>query len=211
MIARFLERYPAVKLELDLTPRRVDLVAENFDIAIRMGDLGDDATLSARPITLEQPGLYAAPSYLARHGIPEHPDDLVDHDVLCLLSRTGGGLPWTLIRGKVKWERALSARLTANSPDLLARIASRGAGIAVSSTLFAQPYMQTGELVRVLPEWEMPTASGWAVFPSRKLMPAKTRAFLEMIQSACTEKGHSPQAAVAAFKARAAQDELLSE
>jgi len=211
VIARFLERYPAVKLELDLTPRRVDLVAENFDIAIRMGDLGDDATLSARPITLEQPGLYAAPSYLARHGIPEHPDDLVDHDVLCLLSRTGGGLPWTLIRGKVKWERALSARLTANSPDLLARIASRGAGIAVSSTLFAQPYMQTGELVRVLPEWEMPTASGWAVFPSRKLMPAKTRAFLEMIQSACTEKGHSPQAAVAAFKARAAQDELLSE
>jgi len=209
VIARFLERYPAVRLEMDLTPRRVDLVAENFDIAIRMGDLPNDATLSARPITLEHPGLYAAPSYLARRGIPEHPDDLDAHDVLCILSRTGGAMPWTLTRGKLRWERALNARLTANSPDLLARIASRGAGIAVSSTLFAQPYMQTGELVRVLPEWDMPTASGWAVFPSRKLMPAKTRAFLEMIESACTEKGHSPHAAVAAFKARAAlEDEL---
>ncbi len=210
VIARFLERYPAVRLEMDLTPRRVDLVAENFDIAIRMGDLPNDATLSARPITLEQPGLYAAPSYLARRGIPEHPDDLDAHDVLCILSRTGGAMPWTLMRGKLRWERALNARLTANSPDLLARIASRGAGIALSSTLFAQPYMQTGELVRVLPEWDMPTASGWAVFPSRKLMPAKTRAFLEMIESACTEKGHSPHAAVAAFKARAAlEDEAV--
>lgn len=209
VIARFLERYPAVKLEMDLTPRRVDLVAENFDIAIRMGDLPDDATLSARPITLEQPGLYAAPSYLARRGIPEHPDDLDLHDVLCILSRSGGALPWTLTRGKLRWERALNARLTANSPDLLARIASRGAGIALSSTLFAQPYMHTGELVRVLPEWDMPTANGWAVFPSRKLMPAKTRAFLEMIESACTEKGHSPHAAVAAFKAGVAlRDEV---
>jgi len=209
VIARFLERYPAVKLEMDLTPRRVDLVAENFDIAIRMGDLPDDATLSARPITLEQPGLYAAPSYLARRGIPEHPDDLDLHDVLCILSRSGGALPWTLTRGKLRWERALNARLTANSPDLLARIASRGAGIALSSTLFAQPYMHTGELVRVLPEWDMPTANGWAVFPSRKLIPAKTRAFLEMIESACTEKGHSPHAAVAAFKAGVAlRDEV---
>ena len=211
VIARFLERYPAVKLEMDLTPRRVDLVAENFDIAIRMGDLPDDATLSARPITLEQPGLYAAPSYLARCGIPEHPDDLGEHDVLCILSRTGGAEPWTLMRGKVRWKGALNARLTANSPDLLARIASRGAGIALSSTLFAQPYMQTGELVRVLPEWDMPTANGWAVFPSRKLMPAKTRAFLEMIESACTEKGHSPHAAVAAFKARAEREAALDE
>jgi DNA-binding transcriptional LysR family regulator len=153
VIARFLARYPQVTLELDLSPRRVDLVAENFDIAIRMGDLPDDATLSARPITLEQPGLYAAPGYLALHGIPEHPDDLAAHDLLCILSRSGGAAPWVLTRGKVRWERALPARLTANSPDLLARIAARGAGIALSSSLFAQPYMQAGELVRVLPEW----------------------------------------------------------
>jgi DNA-binding transcriptional LysR family regulator len=204
VIARFLERHPAVTLEMDLTPRRVDLVAENFDIAIRMGDLPDDATLSARPIVLERPGLYASPGYLARHGIPEHPDDLATHDLLCILSRSGGSAPWTLIRGKVRWERSLPARLTANSPDLLARIAARGAGIAFSSALFAQPYVQTGELVRVLPEWEMPTANGWAVFPSRKLMPAKTRAFLAMMEEMCMEAGHGPQAVATASRERAA-------
>lgn len=190
VVARFLAAYPAVSIEMDLTPRRVDLVAERFDIAIRMGDLPDDATLSARPITLEQPALYASPGYLARNGFPEHPDDLLEHEVLCILSRHGGAVPWTLTRGKVKWERSLNARMLANSPDMLARLAARGSGIALSSVLFAEPYVQTGELVRVLPEWVMPASNGWAVFPSRKLMPAKTRAFLEMIGALCREKGH---------------------
>lgn len=182
LITRFTERYPAVSLELDLSPRRVDLVAEGFDVAIRMGDLPEDSTLAARRIALERPGLYAAPSYIARRGLPEHPDDLLDHELLCILSRSGGPMPWILQRGKVTWRRELRARLTANSPELLARIACGGAGIAFSSNLFAAPYVEKGQLVRVLPEWEMPEATGWAVFPGRKLMPAKTRVFLDMLE-----------------------------
>jgi DNA-binding transcriptional LysR family regulator len=188
MIGRFLERYPAVNVELDLSPRRVDLVAENFDIAIRMGDLPDDATLAARRVTLQRFGLYASPGYTAVRGLPEHPDDLSGHDLLCLLSRGGGPAPWVLTRGKVRWQRELPARLTANSPDLLARIACSGAGIAASSELFAAPLVKTGELVRVLPEWDLPAAIGWAVFPGRRLMPAKTRAFLDMMEEMfCSE------------------------
>lgn len=182
LIARFTERYPAVSLELDLSPRRVDLVAEGFDIAIRMGDLPEDSTLAARRVALERFGLYAAPAYIARRGLPEHPDDLLQHDVLCILSRSGGPAPWKLQRGKTQWERGLQARLTANSPELLARIACGGAGIALSSDLFAASYLKKGELVRVLPEWEMPSAVGWAVFPGRRLMPAKTRVFLDMME-----------------------------
>jgi DNA-binding transcriptional LysR family regulator len=182
MIGRFLERYPAVGIELDLSPRRVDLVAENFDIAIRMGDLPDDASLAARRVTLQRFGLYASPCYTALRGLPEHPDDLLGHDLLCLLSRGGGPVRWRLTRGKVQWERELPARLTANSPDLLARIACSGAGIAASSELFAAPLVKKGELVRVLPEWDLPPATGWAVFPGRRLMPAKTRAFLDMME-----------------------------
>ncbi len=188
VIARFIERHPAVSLEMDLSPRRVDLIAENFDIAIRMGDLPDDASLNARPINTEYFGLYAAPSYLGKHGLPEHPDDLLQHDLLCMLSRNGGATPWVLQRGKQRWERQLSARLTANSPELLARIASQGAGIAGSSRTFAAPYLKTGELVRVLPEWDLPKASGWAVFPGRRLMPAKTRAFLDLMEETCRER-----------------------
>lgn len=188
MLAEFIRRYPAITLELDLSPRRVDLVAENFDIAIRMGDLPDDATLAARHIAFEHIGLYASPAYLATRGLPETPDDLEKHDLLCLLSRNGGAQAWQLTRGKVAWSRELPAKLTANSPDLLARIACAGAGIAASSELFAHPYLKTGELVRVLPEWELPQVTGWAVFPGRRLMPAKTRAFLDMLQSMSCEE-----------------------
>jgi DNA-binding transcriptional LysR family regulator len=182
LIPRFTERYPAVSLELDLSPRRVDLVAEGFDIAIRMGDLPEDSTLAARRVAVEHMGLYAAPAYLARRGLPEHPDDLLQHDALCILSRSGGPAPWELQRGKVGWKRALRARLTANSPELLARMACSGMGIAASSDLFVASYLEKGELVRVLPEWEMPVATGWAVFPGRRLMPAKTRVFLDMME-----------------------------
>ncbi len=185
VMAAFMQRYPAITLELDLSPRWVDLVSENFDIAIRMGDLPDDASLNARKVAFERMALYAAPSYIAQRGEPAVPDDLLDHDLLCLLSRGGGPLPWILTRGKTTWQRELHARLTANSPDLLARMACAGAGIAASSNLFAEPHMGRGELVRVLPQWELPTVSGWAVFPGRRLMPAKTRAFLDLMQEMC--------------------------
>ncbi len=188
VMSKFMKRYPAITLELDLSPRRVDLVGENFDIAIRMGDLPDDASLAARRVALERLALYAAPSYIALRGLPEHPDDLDKHDLLCLLSRGGGPQPWVLTRGKTTWTRELPARLTANSPDLLARIACGGAGIAASSDLFAEPFMKKGELVRILPEWDLPQVTGWAVFPGRRLMPAKTRVFLDMMEEMCCEQ-----------------------
>jgi DNA-binding transcriptional LysR family regulator len=196
VIQRFLERYPAVQLELDLSPRRVDLLTENFDIAIRMGDLPDDANLSARRVVFVRFGLYAAPSYIASRGLPSHPDELLDHDLLCMLSRSGGSVPWVLTRGKARWEKELPARLTANSPELLARIACSGSGIAASSVLFAEPYLRQGDLVRVLPEWELPPNIGWAVFPGRRLMPAKTRVFLDMMEEmCCTEQREEAGAA----------------
>lgn len=185
MLSRFVERYPAITLELDLSPRRVDLVGENFDIAIRMGDLPDDSSLHARRVALEAIALYAAPSYIARRGMPQHPDDLLQHDLLCLGSRNGGAQMWKLTKGKTVWERDLPARLVANSPDLLARIACAGTGIAASSGLFAEGPLDKGELVRVLPEWSLPEVTGWAVFPGRRLMPAKTRVFLDMMEEMC--------------------------
>jgi DNA-binding transcriptional LysR family regulator len=188
MLSSFLERYPAISLELDLSPRRVDLVGENFDIAIRMGDLPEDSSLHARRVVLEKISLYAAPSYIARRGMPQHPDELAQHDLLCIASRNGGPQSWKLTKGKVVWERDLPARLAANSPDLLARIACAGTGIAASSDLFAEVALKKGELVRVLPEWSLPEVTGWAVFPGRRLMPAKTRAFLDMMdEMGCDE------------------------
>ena len=190
MLPDFMAKYPAITLELDLSPRRVDLVAENFDIAIRMGaSLPDDATLAARKVMNSSWGLYAAPSYTVVHGLPEHPDDLPRHELLSLRPAGNGLVHWSLTRGKSSWERDLTMRLMANSPELLTKMAATGMGIATCTAQFAAPLVARGELVRVLPDWCFPRVTGWAVFPGRRLMPAKTRVFLDMLEANFKEQG----------------------
>lgn len=182
MLAGFIARYPAIMLEVDLSPRRVDLIGENFDVAIRMGELPDDATLAARRIAVFSSSLYAAPDYLARRGTPSEPEALMEHDALRLLLRNGGPMTWTLSRGDQRWEGVPPGRATANSPELLLRLARAGAGITIVSDHFAEPYIRSGELAPVLADWSLPTTAAWAVFPGRRLMPARTRVFLDALQ-----------------------------
>jgi len=189
MLAAFIALHPAVSLELDLSPRRVDLLGENFDLAVRMGDLPDDGLLAARRIAVFPSGLYAAPSYLAERGDPASPEDLAQHDALRLLGRNGEALGWTLMSGERKWEGVPPARMLANAPDLLISLARAGAGIAAVPDYFAAPSVRRGELRRVLPDWRMPSHTAWAVFPGRRLMPAKTRAFIDMLE-ACLAGTH---------------------
>lgn len=188
LLAEFVVRYPAVMLEVDLSARFVDLVAENFDVAIRMGELRDDATLAARRIATFSGSLYAAPSYTARRGVPSEPQDLLKHDALRILARTGDPLSWTLIRGEARWQGVPPGRATANSPELLMRMALDGAGIAIVNDYFALPYLEGGKLIRILSEWSTPPVSAWAVFPGRRLMPAHTRAFIDALAAKFTGK-----------------------
>jgi DNA-binding transcriptional LysR family regulator len=181
VLARFMQRYPAITLEIDLSPRRVDLIGENFDVAIRMGNLPDDASLAARRLALFSNGLYASPAYLRRRGVPAHPEQLLQHDILRLLGRSGEPAPWLLSRGAERWEAVLPGRATINSPEVLLRLACADAGITMVDDHFAQPYLEDGRLQRVLPDWMAPTQVAWAVFPGRRLMPRRTRAFLDAL------------------------------
>jgi len=180
-LAEFALSYPAISLEIDLSARFVDLIGENFDLAIRMGDLRDDASLAARKIAVFSVSLYAAPGYLARSGTPSEPEALMEHDALRVLARDGDAMRWVLTRGEERWEGIPPGRATANSPELLMRMALGGAGITVVNDHFASPYLQRGELVQVLPDWRLPPVAAWAVFPGRRLMPARTRVFLDAL------------------------------
>lgn len=184
MLAAFVALHPAITLELDLSPRRVDLLAEGIDVAVRIGSLPDDAWLAARRLTVFSNGLYAAPDYLAERGEPVHPDELLRHQAVRLLGGQGEPLPWTLRHGDQVWEGLPPGRVSANSPELLLRLARAGGGITAVPDLFAQPMLQRGLLRRVLPDWCLPPHPAWAVFPGRKLMPAKTRVFIDMLQAA---------------------------
>ena len=201
-LAEFAQKFPKIALEVDLSARFVDLIAENFDLAIRMGDLRDDATLAARRVAIFTGSLYASPKYIAKRGVPSEPEALMEHSCLRILGRTGEPLLWTLIRGDERWEGVPPGRVTVNSPELLMRIARAGAGIVVANDHFALPYLTSGELTNVLPEWRVPPVSAWAVFPGRRLMPARTRVFLDELAAKLSgEECQALDAKVTATKA----------
>jgi DNA-binding transcriptional LysR family regulator len=166
-----------------LSPRRVDLIAENFDLAIRMGDLPEDSQLAARRLALFKTGLYAAPSYLARYGEPTTPQALAQLHGLMILSRAGDPVPWELLHAGngARWFGMPASHTLANSPELLARLAREGAGVAPLADFYVEAQVACGELQRVMPGWNLVPTPAWAVFPGRKLMPRKTRVFLDAL------------------------------
>lgn len=182
-LAAFVAIHPRIQLELDLSPRRVDLLGEAFDLAIRVGDLVSDSLLAARRLSALPTGLYAAPGYLAEHGEPNHPDDLMQHRAVRLLASNAEPVPWLLSRGAEQWQGSPPGQVNANSPEFLIRIICAGAGIAAVPDDFAIGFVRSGVLRRVLPDWRLPSPVVSAVFPGRKLMPAKTRVFIDMLQA----------------------------
>jgi DNA-binding transcriptional LysR family regulator len=185
MIAAFALDYPEVSLEIDLSPRRVDLIAEGFDLAIRMGDLAEDSQLAARRLALFTSGLYAAPAYLAQHGVPQLPEGLTSMHGLTILSRSGEPMAWSLRHGEgpdqQEWRGVPEKRTLVNAPDMLLRLAVAGVGITAVAEHFAREHEARGELVRVLPEWSLAPTACWAVFPERRLMPLRSRLFIEAL------------------------------
>lgn len=185
LLLQYASSYPEVRLELDLSPRRVDLLAERFDLAVRAASrLPDDSTLVARKLCEMSGSLYASPAYLARYGTPEQPADLLDHVCLGAISGTGEALPWQLARGAERWEGMPTGPLAANSRGLQRDLAAHGLGIVGLADRFAAKWIEQGLLKRVLPEWSLPTVTIWCVTPGRRLLPVRTTAFMELLRTA---------------------------
>ena len=186
MIERYLCEHPRVTLELDLSSRRVDLLAEDYDLVVRVSALELDASLTATLLAELPTGLYAATSYLRRLGEPQVPQDLERLDGL-LIARHDGPLPWELMRhsasGVERWQGIARPRCVATSGEILVRLAVDGHGIVGLPEVLAEAQMASGALVRVLPEWKLPDLPVWAVISGRQLLPAKTRAFLDALRA----------------------------
>lgn len=181
-LATFIESYPEIQLDLDLSSRLVDLIGERFDLAIRMGVLENDSTLVARKLDEQHLGLYASPIYLSLHPAPKHPDDLQRHTAVRMLSNHGQPLPWKLTRGKTVWEGIAPGRMALNSIGVIQQLLLDGAGIGALPDRFAAEDVRQHRLVRVLPEWCFPSVTAWAVMPMRRYLPVKTRVFLEHLE-----------------------------
>ncbi|MDQ8022675.1 MAG: LysR family transcriptional regulator [Moraxellaceae bacterium] len=185
-LARFLRQfmadYPLIQLQLDISARRVDLIAEQFDIAIRVArSLPDDATLVARRLRDDNSGIYASPAYLAEHGMPDTPESLLEHTAI-RLSSNGETPAWVLTKGKETWNGLPEGTLSCNAMGLIGEMAVAGLGLANLPEHFAAPLQRSGQLVRVLPAWCSHMSSVWAVIPSRRHVPSRTRAFIEAVE-----------------------------
>lgn len=182
-LSQFSQQYPEVKLELDLSARRVDLIAERFDVAVRAAtQLPDDSSLVARHMTTLHNGLYASPDYLKQHGTPKEPADLFKHTGLVLVSG-GEQQAWQLSRGTERWEGLPQRSLAANLLGLQQALSVQGLGIVGLSERFAYALVQQGALQRILPDWSLPSSTVWCVTPGRRLLPQRTIAFIELLKT----------------------------
>jgi DNA-binding transcriptional LysR family regulator len=180
-LPEFMSAHPQVRIDVSYSNRFVDLVAEGFDVAVRLGELAD-SRLVAKRIAPRRRLLCAAPSFIDRHGAPERPEDLAR---LPCLAFTGLASHPHWAFSNARGERVtvrVDGPLASDDAEALAYAAAQGLGIMLTTDWLVGRDLAAGALVPVLEEW-MPEDEGaiYAVVPSLRLSPAKTRAFIDWI------------------------------
>ena len=176
LIAEVAAQYPGISFEFDLTPRRVDLVAEPFDVAIRMGE-PEPSHMIARPLARLSAQLYASPRYVELHGEPGHPSELVDHQCLCMTRVK----VWRLNNGTETVEASVGGRFRLNSVGMIRRLSALDMGIAILPEEIVSEELAGNRLRRILPQWQGAPTPVYAVTETR-LLPAKTQRFIEFLK-----------------------------
>lgn len=179
-IAAFSRLHPRVSFELDLNDRRVDLMAEGADLAVRIGRLAD-STLIARRLFEARTVVCASPSYLELRGTPVTPEDLVDHD--CLVY---GNLPdparWVCTDGDgARHTVDVRVAMSASSGDFLCAAAAEGLGVALQPTFIAGDAIGRGELVPILTGYAWPVTPAYAVYPPTRHLSYRVREFIDFL------------------------------
>lgn len=175
----FLDQNPQVQLEVELSDRRVDLVEEGYDMAVRIGILSDSALIS-RKLTSTRIVMVASPTYLARHGRPLTPKDLSQHQAI-LYTHAARGNEWVFDGPHGRESVRVHARLYANNGDTCRSAALDHHGIIVQPDFMLYEYLRSGELVEILPEYRMEELNVYAIYPTRKLLPVKVRRMVDYL------------------------------
>ncbi|WP_321798541.1 LysR family transcriptional regulator [Caballeronia sp. J97] len=179
LIPAFLRQYPGVSIDLRMTDQIVDLVDEGIDLAVRIGAL-KDSTLIAKKLASNRRVLCASPGYLAAHGTPRHPADLVDHECAILADQRD----WSFVTPTGAIDVRVSGRLVTDNGEVIRDALAAGIGIGLKSTWSVAPLLASGELVTVLDDYPLAqTVAIWAVYPSRAFVPPKTLAFIEFLSA----------------------------
>ncbi|MBK5540780.1 LysR family transcriptional regulator [Pseudomonas sp. TH05] len=179
LLPLFLQRYPQVSVEVDLSDRPVDLLSEGYDLVLRIGVL-EDSTLIARRIATIQRVYCASPGYLASRGVPQHPEQLSGHD--CLPYGHGRQVQWRFqVKGK-SMNINVGGRMRVNNGELLKDAAVADLGITYLPTFIVGQALQDGRLVRVLEDFEPEPLTLSAVYPQHRQGSRPVQALIEFLR-----------------------------
>jgi DNA-binding transcriptional LysR family regulator len=177
LVSEYMRKYPKVRVEVILSGRRVDLVSENVDLAIRAGDL-EDSTLIAKKIGSAYFVPVATPKYLKSKGTPTHPRELHQHQ--CIQFTVLGLEEWRLTSTKGSLNVPVPGRIVIDDLSMVKHMALLGDGIALLPTHFCYGEVEAGKLVRILPEWRTTENPVHFVYPAQRYVTPKLSSFMTM-------------------------------
>ncbi|WP_029356693.1 LysR family transcriptional regulator [Bosea sp. 117] len=186
----FHARYPDIQLDLGVSDRPADLVAENIDCAIRGGDVLDPSLIARRVGEIDLV-LCATPDYIQRHGMPQHPRDLENgHRTIAYFSpRTGRRTGFDVVRGEESYEFDLPYALAVNDSTAYLAACLTGLGIGQSIYSLIEPHLEAGRLVRVLPEWRSAPIVLHVVYSPNRHLSSRLRVFVDWVAELCATSG----------------------
>jgi DNA-binding transcriptional LysR family regulator len=183
LVPQFAARYPKLRLALSLSDRRVNVIDEGFDLAVRIAEL-EDSSLAARKLAPNRRVVCASPDYLRRHGTPRTPLELAKHNFLVANWGDGSFAMTVEYKGPAgkQGEIRVTGKYACDNWEVLREWALAGLGVALKSTWDVRPQLEDGSLVPLCPGYTFDTdVAIYAVYPHRRHLPAKTRAFIDFL------------------------------
>lgn len=182
MLSAFLEAYPQIDLEIGMENAFVDIVRLGFDAGIRFGDFVEHDMVAVKVGPKVRMRIIASPDYLARHGTPEHPTDLLNHNCICFRSSGGVIERWDLVKGKESLQLPVRGRLIVNDSAALVQSALDGNGIGYMISGYIDRFIERGELVSLFEDWG-PELPGFTLYYSdRRSVTRKLRALIDFLR-----------------------------
>src|ERR1700719_1437163 len=185
----FLSTYPEVHLELALSEAPIDIVAKGFDAGIGPHDRAPADMIAVRVMGPMKIAVVGAPTYFARQPPPRTPEDLARHSCVQYRRAAEGEVyAWPFERNRKTRRISVEGRVMVNDPDLAVRAAVDGLGITYTLDALAEPFIRSGQLVRVLEDWSPSFEGLYLYYPGRRQVPVALRAFIDMIRSSESKK-----------------------
>ncbi|MGY0216529.1 LysR family transcriptional regulator [Endozoicomonadaceae bacterium StTr2] len=187
MFSGFLTRFPEVNLELDMSNRKVDLIAEGFDVIVRATPQLEDSSFISRRIMQSQTIIVAAPEYLRQYGVPERPEDIRQHKCICYSYLKQPRLWHFKNQYGKETQVEVDSYIQTNSSAMELSLCKSGHGIVRLPQFMLQDELETGELVELFPDYRQPEVNVYLVYPSRKHLSPKVRAFIDYVAEYLSE------------------------